>query len=194
MTDPTPGVPPSSPPAPLADVKPTVLQAIVTLVGGLVLAAGSCAGFLATLNLNRESGVNITFALGFFASLLAAFVGVILIIVRMVKLARRRRELASRQPGRVLAPGEQAGTAAAAVPGTAPGPGVGAANPIDGGPAWKALVVAGALLLAAPVFVALLVAADPHPIAMLFLLLAAASGVGSIVALVIAILRYGRGR
>ena len=64
----------------------------MTLFGGLVLAAGSCAGFLATLNINRgDDPVSIAFGVGFVVSLLVAGVGVVLVIVRLVRLARQRR-------------------------------------------------------------------------------------------------------
>jgi hypothetical protein len=187
MSDPTAPVP--VPPAP-SDVKPTMLQATLTFIGGLVLAAGSCAGFLATLNLNRESAVNVAFALGFFASLLGSLVGVGLIVVRVVRLARRRREPLARRPGHAVSL-DGAPAAPAATETAAPAGGLQA---IEGGPAWKALVIAGALLAASIGFVVALVAADPSPVAVVFLLLAAASMVGSIVSLVIAGIRYGRGR
>jgi len=178
MTDRTPPALPSRPAS--QDVRPTALQAVVTLVGGLVLAAGTCAGFLGTLNLNRDSTVNVAFALGFFASLIAAGVGLVLVIVRQVKLMNRRRASAL----------EAGGAVGTALPGVAPAPG----GPASGSRAWKPVVLGAALLAAAVVFVVLLVATDPNPIAIVFLLLAAASGLGSIVSLLVAVIRYGRGR
>jgi hypothetical protein len=186
MSDP---IPPATRHPSAPNVKPTALQAGLTFAGGLVLAAGSCAGFLATLNLNRESAVNITFALGFFASLIAALVGVVLIVVRVVRLARRRREQLANAPGDAI-PSD--GRASTPVPPTAPrGTAAGA---IEGGPAWTALVVAGVLFAAAVGFVFVLVAADASRVAVLFLVLAAASMVGSLLSLVVAAVRYTRGR
>ena len=87
---------PGHAPPPPPPIRPTVAQALVTLFGGLLLAAGSCAGFLTTLNLNGGSdSVNnafaIAFAIGFILSLVVAGVGVVLVIVRVVRLAVRRR-------------------------------------------------------------------------------------------------------
>ncbi len=84
----SPGHAPPRPPP----IRPTVAQALVTLFGGLLLAGGSCAGFLTTLNLNGGSdSVNNAFAIGFILSLVVTGVGVVLVIVRVVRLAVRRR-------------------------------------------------------------------------------------------------------
>jgi hypothetical protein len=87
MTSPGHAAPPPPP------IRPTVAQALVTLFGGLLLAGGSCAGFLTTLNLNGGSdSVNNAFAIGFILSLGVVVVGVVL-VVRVIRLSvRRRRE------------------------------------------------------------------------------------------------------
>ena len=87
-------MPDTSTPPPAPPIRPTIAQGLITLFGGLLLAGGSCAGFLTTLNLNGGSdSVNTAFAIGFILSLVVAGVGVVLVIVRVVKLAvRRRRE------------------------------------------------------------------------------------------------------
>lgn len=73
-------------------VRPTTAQVLVTFLGGLVLAGGSCAGFLATLNINRgDEPVSTAFAIGFILSLLLAGIGVVLAIIRVIRLARQRR-------------------------------------------------------------------------------------------------------
>jgi hypothetical protein len=79
-------------PPPPPPIRPTAAQALVTLFGGLLLAGGSCAGFLTTLNFNGGSdSVNTVFAIGFILSLVVAVVGVVLVIVRVVRLLVRRR-------------------------------------------------------------------------------------------------------
>jgi hypothetical protein len=78
--------------SPTPQVRPTTVQVLLTFFGGLVLAGGSCAGFLGTLNLNRgDDPVNIAFAIGFVLSLLLAGIGVLLAIIRVIRLARQRR-------------------------------------------------------------------------------------------------------
>ena len=153
-----------------------MLQAVLTLVGGIVLAAGSCAGFLATLNFNRDSGINIAFAIGFVLSLAIAAVGVCLVVIRQIMVIRLRRAAALASPDRAPS------LPSAEVPIT------------ERGSAWMAFVIAAALLTAAAGFLVLLFVADPNPIAVLFLALAAASSVASLVFFVIAGVRYSRGR
>ena len=83
---------PGHAPPPAPPIRPTAAQALVTLFGGLLLAGGSCAGFLTTLNLNGGTdAVNTAFAIGFILSLVAAAVGGVLVIVRVVRLSVRRR-------------------------------------------------------------------------------------------------------
>jgi hypothetical protein len=165
-----------------------VLQAVLTVVGGIVLAAGSCAGFLATLNFNRDSGINIAFAIGFMLSLAIAAVGVCLVVIRQIMVMRLRRAAALGSPDRAAGSGLPT-----PVPTAPPLPS--APVPItERGSAWMAFVIAAALLTAAAGFLVLLFVADPNPIAVLFLALAAASSVASLVFFVIAGVRYSRGR
>jgi hypothetical protein len=110
--------------------------------------------------------------------------GVVLIVLRQVRIARRRRAAAL---GAIDArPDAQVGGPIPAAPGRA-------VAVTDRGSAWNALVVAGVLLAAAVGFVVLLVATDPNPVAFLFLVLSAGSTVGSLVFLVVAGIRYSRG-
>ena len=192
MSTPIPPTPPPAAPGAAhqraaADVRPTVLQAVVTFLGGLVLAAGSCAGFLGTLNFNHDSAVNTAFAIGFMLSLVVAFVGFCLIVIRQVMVMRLRRAA-------TLSTSMAAGATPAVSP-TRPVAAPGAPGPVtDRGSAWMSLVTAAVLLAATIGFVVLLIATDPNPSALLFLVLAAASAVGSIVLFVIAGVRYSRGR
>jgi hypothetical protein len=88
----------ATPPPP--PIRPTTTQALVTFFGGLLLAGGSCAGFLTTLNFNGGSdSVNTAFAIGFILSLVVAGVGVVLVIVRVVRLSVRRRAEQQGTPG-----------------------------------------------------------------------------------------------
>ncbi len=52
---------------------------LITLVGGILLAAGSCVGFLGTLKINGEGEswpiLNPLFAIGFFVGVLAELAG-----------------------------------------------------------------------------------------------------------------------
>jgi hypothetical protein len=166
-----------------ADVRPTVLQALATFLGGLAVAAGSCAGFLGTLNFNHDSPVNMAFAIGFMLSLAVAGVGFCLIVIRQVMVMRLRRSNV------VSVPSGQGPTRSAA------GPVAGTPAPVtDRGSAWMALVAAAVMLAAAVGFVVLLTVVDPNPVALVFLVLAAGSAVASIVLFVIAGVRYSRGR
>jgi hypothetical protein len=165
-----------------------VLQAVLTFLGGLVLAAGSCAGFLATLNLNRESAINIAFGIGFLLSLAIAAVGLCLVVIRQIMVMRLRRAATLASPDR--AAGSDLTTPATTAP-SRPSTSI----PItERGSAWTAFVIAAALIAAAAGFVVLLFVTDPNPIAVLFLALAAASCVASLVFFVIAGVRYSRGR
>jgi ABC-type siderophore export system fused ATPase/permease subunit len=92
----TPTHPPSSP-----DVRPTLRQALATLFGGILLAATTCAGFWATLDLENESAVSIVMFLLFVLGLLAAVVGVVLVVLRQARvIAARRRAKAAGDAGR----------------------------------------------------------------------------------------------
>jgi hypothetical protein len=69
------------PPQPEARPRPSyhVGAILITLAGGILLAAGSCFGFLGTLNMNGvgESRplLNPAFAIGFFVGVLGAIAG-----------------------------------------------------------------------------------------------------------------------
>jgi hypothetical protein len=170
-------------------VRPTILQAVLTFAGGIVLAAGSCAGFLATLNFNHESAVSTAFAIGFMLSLAIAGAGFCLIIIRQVLVMRARRAAALAAPGLHATP-------PAATPGSAAVPAsTGAPGPVtDRGTAWTAFFIAALLMATAVACVVLLVVTDPNPLAIVFLALAAAAAVGSLVFFAIAAARYSRGR
>ena len=69
---------------------PTWKQGLVLFLGGLVLGASACFGFLATLNLNSSRGheaqelFNVLFAVLFGIGGLAFFIGGVFIFIRMV--------------------------------------------------------------------------------------------------------------
>jgi hypothetical protein len=69
-----PPAPPSDPPSPKTE-KPRWRQVLIMFFGGLVLAIGGCAMFLATFNVHGESPVGIVGALIFFAGVLLLAVG-----------------------------------------------------------------------------------------------------------------------
>jgi hypothetical protein len=67
----------------MAEKFPSWKQALLTFVGGIVLACSTCFGFVVTLESNDSLGA--AMALGFAASLLMIFVGFILVILRIVR-------------------------------------------------------------------------------------------------------------
>jgi hypothetical protein len=73
-----------------SDIFPTARQAAVTFLGGLALAAGTCAGFWATFDLTVTSPAFVVMLVAFLASLAAAAVGAVLVLVREVRLRLRR--------------------------------------------------------------------------------------------------------
>jgi FtsH-binding integral membrane protein len=169
-------------------VRPTVLQAVVTFAGGIVLAAGSCAGFLATLNFNRESAVNTAFAIGFVLSLAIAGAGFCLIVIRQVLVMRARRAAALAAPA---TPSASPATAASPAGQASAGGPVAVA---DHGTALTPFFVSALLMAMAVACVVLLVVIDPNPFAIVFLALAAAAAVGSLACFAIAAARYSSGR
>jgi hypothetical protein len=87
-----PGIPPSGPPPgppfdqpPPKAEKPRWKQVAIMFFGGLVLAAGGCAMFLATFNVHGESPVGIAGALIFLAGVLVLAVGGITGLVYMLQ-------------------------------------------------------------------------------------------------------------
>jgi hypothetical protein len=183
--------PPSSQSPTPRPVWPSAKQAFVTLVGGLVLAASTCGGALANFNINHDSTAFNVFMVLFLLSLPVVATGILLVIVRLVQVAGRRRAARSARPATPSASLagaiDEGGTAT--VPGTAgtnvPTPG--AADPFaDAGEAWPAVVratIAGVASVGA--FVAMTVL-DPNPIALLFLAVGLAAAAASLVYFVIA--------
>jgi hypothetical protein len=92
LTPTGPYIPPPLPPAPPPGPRqpfPSWKQALITFFGGVVLAATSCVGFLASLGGNFEHGGNDFWspatAILFCAGLLAIFVGFIFLIMRTAR-------------------------------------------------------------------------------------------------------------
>ena len=88
MSDPQ--VPSPAPPAKRAKYKPI----LITLLGAVLLGAGTCFGFLSTFRINGTSGSNTdtaagVFAIIFVASVLAFIGGVIWLLVALVRNATR---------------------------------------------------------------------------------------------------------
>jgi hypothetical protein len=87
-------LPPATPAAPQQRY-PGWKQALVMFLGGVVLAASACVGFLVSLGGNFERGGDdfwtpVTIIL-FFAGLLLTAVGFVLLIVRLLRGASARR-------------------------------------------------------------------------------------------------------
>jgi len=92
----TPTPAPSSP-----DVWPTARQALATFGGGVLLAATTCAGFWASFDLESESALSVAMLVLFAVSLLVVAVGMVLVLLRQVRLiAARRRAKAAGDAGR----------------------------------------------------------------------------------------------
>jgi hypothetical protein len=74
---------------------PTWKQALITFFGGIVLAATSCVGFLASLGGNFEHGGNDFWspatAILFCAGLLAIFVGFVFLIMRTARAMMEKK-------------------------------------------------------------------------------------------------------
>src|SRR5262245_23935912 len=85
LESPAPGVAPTAPPQPF----PSWKQALVTALGGVVLAVTACFGFLVTLSGNFERGGNAFWtplaAILFCVGLLMILVGVVLVIWRALR-------------------------------------------------------------------------------------------------------------
>ena len=62
---------------------PSWKQALITFIGGVVLAGSTCFGFL--LSLEGHDNLAAMLAVGFIASLLMILVGFILVIMRVVQ-------------------------------------------------------------------------------------------------------------
>ena len=77
MTTPPPTSTPEAPPRRAYHVTPI----LITLVGGILLAFGSCVGFVGTLSSSggskQSTMLNALFAIGFFVGVLAAIAGAI---------------------------------------------------------------------------------------------------------------------
>jgi hypothetical protein len=73
----------------MAERFPTWKQALVTCVGGLVLAGTSCFGFFLTLGGNFEHGGNDVLtplaAIGFGVGILALAVGFVFVLMRLLR-------------------------------------------------------------------------------------------------------------
>ena len=84
---------PATPPVPTPQPAPNWKQAFVLLAGGLVLAATACFGFLFSLGSNFNTGGNVltpVAAVLFVVGLVAAFVGVIKLLVLIVRAVRQK--------------------------------------------------------------------------------------------------------
>jgi len=68
----------------MAEKFPSWKQALITFLGGIVLAGSTCFGFLLTLE--RNDGLNTVLAVGFGLSLLAIFIGFILVLLRIIRV------------------------------------------------------------------------------------------------------------
>jgi hypothetical protein len=66
----------------MAERFPSWKQALITFIGGFILAGTTCFGFLATLEQNNSIGTLMAF--GFAGSLLLILVGFIFVILRIV--------------------------------------------------------------------------------------------------------------
>jgi ABC-type spermidine/putrescine transport system permease subunit I len=80
----------------MAEKFPSWKQALITFVGGIVLAGTSCFGFLLTLESN-DSLSTIT-ATAFGVSLLMIFIGFIFIILRIVRAMMEKGQPTSEPP------------------------------------------------------------------------------------------------
>jgi len=64
-------------------------QALIIIVGGIVLGLSSCVGFLSTMNFNGRGNAGqvlpMLLAIGFFGGIFVAFVGVILLLIAIAR-------------------------------------------------------------------------------------------------------------
>jgi hypothetical protein len=69
--------------------KPNYKPVLLTILCSFLLGAGSCFGFLATLNVNRDVPINVVFAVGFGICLLVFLGSILWLVIKAVRDAVR---------------------------------------------------------------------------------------------------------
>jgi hypothetical protein len=85
----------------MAEKFPSWKQALITFIGGFVLAGSTCFGFLATLgNLEHSDGgaVSSVMAIGFGLSLLIILVGFVLVLMRIIRAMTEKGQSTGASP------------------------------------------------------------------------------------------------
>jgi len=80
-------------PAPLnLPKKPNYKPVLLTILCSFLLGAGSCFGFLTTLNFNRNVPINGVFAVGFGICLLVFLGSILWLVIKAIRGAVKRPE------------------------------------------------------------------------------------------------------
>jgi hypothetical protein len=78
-------LPPEQPGVVPAPKKSPIKPIIITIVSGVLLAAGSCMGFLSTFNVSRTNQISVVMAIGFLVGVAAVLCGAMWALVALIR-------------------------------------------------------------------------------------------------------------